>query len=143
VSQRQGLTVSPAVRRAIVAHARRDRPLECCGLLLGRGTSIVFAVPTPNVVASPVRYRVDPMTHIDVQRVLRLLAPPLDIVGVYHSHPAGEPLPSPTDIAEASYPEWAHIIIGFRSGRPLVNAFTIQRGRVRALRIQWSMIRRG
>ena len=42
---RGALRGRPSVRAAIVAHARRDSPRECCGLLLGEGGSILFALP--------------------------------------------------------------------------------------------------
>ena len=44
--------------------------------------------------------------------MLRQFSPALSILGVYHSHPAGVAEPSPTDIDEAMYPEWAYVIIG-------------------------------
>ena len=50
--------IPAVVRRAIVAHARRERPNECCGLLLGRGTAVQFALPVANVLASATRYRI-------------------------------------------------------------------------------------
>jgi proteasome lid subunit RPN8/RPN11 len=42
-----------AVRRAIVAHARRARPQECCGFLIGQGNRVQFACPMANVAADP------------------------------------------------------------------------------------------
>src|SRR4030095_10291806 len=40
---------------AIVAHARRDAPNECCGLLVGRPGEILEAVPASNGAAEPAK----------------------------------------------------------------------------------------
>jgi proteasome lid subunit RPN8/RPN11 len=132
---RRALFLPSVVRRAIVAHARSERPLECCGLLIGRGRHVWSVLPAENAARSAVRYDLDPRTHIDARRVLRRIVPPVGIVGVYHSHPAGPARPSPSDIAAAAYDEWVHVIVGFRGARAEIAAFHIRRGRVTALPI--------
>lgn len=117
----------PAVRRAIIAHAREDAPNECCGFLVGRGRDVIAAVRLRNVVKSPTRFRVDPREHIEVRRMLRRFEPPLDIVGLYHSHPASAPIPSPTDLAEAHYREWLYVIVGLAGPRPRIRAWRAER----------------
>ena len=127
-----------AVRAAIVAHARREAPRECCGLLLGDRGRILFALPMANVAADPiVRFRVDDRAHLEARRLVRRFVPPLGIVGVYHSHPKGEPQPSETDLAEAHYPEWVYLIAGVRGGRVAVRGFRIARRRALEVRIRW------
>jgi proteasome lid subunit RPN8/RPN11 len=109
------------VRHAILAHARRDAPRECCGFLVGSGRRVAFAVALPNVAAKPtVRYRIDDRDHIEIRRWLRHFRPPLEIVGVYHSHPNGDARPSPTDRSEWHYPGWISVIVGLKRGRPRV-----------------------
>jgi proteasome lid subunit RPN8/RPN11 len=131
------LVMPTAVRRALVAHARRERPDECCGLLVGTGSRVAFAVPARNVDASPTtRYRIDPRQHLDLQRVLRGAVPPIEIIGVYHSHPRGEAVPSESDVAEAHYDEWTYVIVGLRARAARVRAFRIRRGRAHAVPIR-------
>ena len=89
----------------------------------------------PNAEASATRYRVDDALHLELRRVLRRCSPPLSILGVYHSHPAGTADPSPSDVAEAMYPDWAYVIIGLGARRASVRAFRLGAGRVRELRI--------
>ena len=114
------------VRRAMVAHARSDAPNECCGLLIGQGRLVRFAVPLSNVDPRPaVGFRVDPAEHIAVRRIVRRLTPKLSIVGVYHSHPRGPAVPSARDIAECHYPDWIFVIVG-RDGRS-VRAYQLRR----------------
>src|SRR3990172_542050 len=111
------MVLPPAVRRAIVRHAREACPLECCGLLVGRGRDVMFAVRMRNVDASPGRYRLDDRAHIELRKTLRAFAPARSIVGVYHSHPDGTATPSRADCAEAHYPDWLHVIVGLGVGR--------------------------
>ena len=129
--QRVGLP--RAVRRAILEHARRQAPRECCGLLVGRGRQVIFAVACINVARSTTRYRIAPREHIDLRRALRAFSPSLEIIGVYHSHPRGTPVPSPTDVADAAYPDWIYVIVGRDGGRPAIGAYRIRAGRVGAL----------
>src|SRR5262245_58529317 len=91
---------------AIVAHARRDSPRECCGLLVGVGDCVSEAVATTNVATEPMRrYEVAPAEHFALVRRCRNAAngsaSDQAILGVYHSHPHSVPVPSATDTAEA------------------------------------------
>ena len=125
-----------AVRRTIVAHARRDRPNESCGFLLGRGAHVRYATAMRNVAARPAQaYRIDDREHITLRRVLRALEPELGIVGVYHSHPSGPARPSAQDVREAHYPDWIHVIVGFSGRRAVIYAYRIRRGVVTTLAI--------
>ena len=136
----QPIVIRSAVRSAILAHARRARPAECCGLLLGAGNHVAFAVPMANASASLTRFQIDPAAHIDLRRVVRAFVPALSIVGVYHSHPAGDAAPSTSDLAEAMYPDWVYVIIGLgaRAGRRSpIRAYRLARGRARPWPIRW------
>ncbi len=93
----------------IVAHAREAAPRECCGLLVGTPGRIEEGVAMRNVDPSPSRFQVDPEAHIQLNRSLRGTG--RGVIGAYHSHPASGAEPSPTDIAEAHYPDFVHIIV--------------------------------
>ena len=122
--------LSAAIRCAIVREALAARPHECCGLLVGRRQTIVAILPMQNVADSTeTRFKVDDAAHIEARRMLRRLHPPIEIVGVYHSHPSGAAVPSPVDVAEAHYPDWIHIIVGLGGRRPVLRAFRIVNGR--------------
>jgi len=131
------IAIAPHVRRAILAQARREAPQECCGLLLGDRGRVLFAAAMRNVAGSSTRYRVDDGAHLELRRVIRQFSPNLSILGVYHSHPAGTAEPSPTDLAEAMYPDWAYVIIGLASPRTSVRAFRIHQGKADELKIGW------
>jgi proteasome lid subunit RPN8/RPN11 len=101
--------ISRGAAEEISAHAREALPSECCGVLIGSGSAIVEARRTRNLSESRTRFEIDPKGHIDARRDARRRG--LDVVGFYHSHPQSEPIPSKTDLAEASYPDLLHLIV--------------------------------
>ena len=119
---------------AIVDHAKREAPYECCGLLVGPGGRIERAVATRNAVSSPTRYLVDPMEHFALIRELRGTGQ--DIVGAYHSHPASPAVPSPSDVNEAWDAEFLYVIVSLEDeARPDVRAFRIANGHYMAVEV--------
>jgi len=125
----QTIQVRAGVLEHMTAHAVAEAPLECCGLLVGTPSCIDECVPTTNVEASRVRYQVDPREHLQLQRTLR--GTPRAIVGSYHSHPSSSPLPSPSDVAEAHYPEFLYAIVSLVTPKnPEIRVFRIHSGNV-------------
>ncbi len=114
-----------AVLADLDAHARAERPNECCGLLVGRGDRVARSVRARNARASPTRYLVDPRDHFATIRAAR--AEGLAVLGAYHSHPASPPVPSITDLAEANDPDLVYLIVSPGPGEtpPDVRAFVI------------------
>ncbi len=107
------LTIRRAALDVIRRHADDDLPNECCGLLIGRAGMVERAAPARNLRASPDRYLVDPADHCAAIRSAR--AGGFEVVGVYHSHPTGSLRPSAVDRREASYREFAYLIVSPRA----------------------------
>jgi proteasome lid subunit RPN8/RPN11 len=112
----------------VVAHARAEAPHECCGLLAGHiENGIGFATvrfPITNALASPTEYETDARDLFAAFRALR--AGGLELLAVYHSHPASEPVPSRRDVARNTYGETVvHLIVGLGSAEPTVRAWWI------------------
>ncbi len=114
---------------AIVAHARREAPNECCGLLVGQAQCIERRVETRNAAHTPrTRYLVDPRQHFALIRELRGTA--REIVGAYHSHVASPAVPSQADIERAWAAPFLYVIVSLRDGaRPDVRGFRLADGR--------------
>ena len=106
------LTIRRAALDVIRRHAADDLPNECCGLLIGGARSVERALRARNLRPSPNRYLVDPADHCAALRTAR--ASGLQVVGVYHSHPAGSLRPSAVDRREASYREFVYLIVSPR-----------------------------
>jgi [CysO sulfur-carrier protein]-S-L-cysteine hydrolase len=114
----------------IVAHAREDAPNECCGLLIGRRDAIHRSYRAKNLEASPTRYLIDPADHFAALRDAR--TEKLQVIGAYHSHPATDPMPSPSDIAEsASGPRFLYLIVSLKdTTAPSYAAFFVRNAAV-------------
>ena len=85
----------------LVRERTRAAPEEACGILLGRGGHIEQAVSARNVHPTPrSHFEIDPQALIDAHRAARQGGP--EVIGYYHSHPAGTAEPSAVDSAEAA-----------------------------------------
>ena len=126
--------IAAAVLQAVFAHARDEAPRECCGLLVGTGSSIDEAVRTSNVEPGTTRYRVDPADHFRL--IKRLRGTGRDILGAYHSHPRSPARPSPTDIAEASGEGFLYVIASLAEGTPEIRAFRIHGAAAREVTLE-------
>jgi len=83
------------------AEARAAHPRECCGILLGEDARIDAIKPARNIHASPqTHFEIDPQVLVDAHRAARQGG--AQVIGFYHSHPAGDPAPSRTDTQMAS-----------------------------------------
>jgi proteasome lid subunit RPN8/RPN11 len=123
------LWLTPEQARDILEHARAEAPNEACGLLLGQGGAVTEIVRTRNDDPDPHNgFVVSPR---DLFAVLnRVEQQSLELVGVYHSHPTGHPIPSERDIREAHYPDAAQLIVGLAGPEPEIAAWRIDSGRV-------------
>ncbi len=109
--------------------------MECCGLLAGVGGVITRIFPAKNALASPTGYDVAPQELFQLFR--RMREEGLEHLGIYHSHPASENVPSPRDIELAAYPTEAYFIISLLPAAPHpVRAFSICDGHVQELEIE-------
>ena len=114
----------------IVAHAVRDAPNECCGVIAGRDGAATAAHATENVVASPFRFEIDGLTLMGL--IDRFEEEGDELGAIYHSHTRSEPYPSQTDINFAKdWPGWEWLIVGLAGEEPVVRSYLIEDGVVR------------
>ena len=109
------LTIPASLLEEVIAHARRDLPNECCGLLAGRileGTGIVAArFAIGNDAASPTEYATNARDLLAAFRAMR--SDGTELLAIYHSHPTSEAVPSRHDIERNTYGESVvHLIVG-------------------------------
>jgi proteasome lid subunit RPN8/RPN11 len=130
------IRVPKQVLDEMIAHARRDASVECCGLLAGRDGIITRVFPAANAAANPASsYEIAPKEIFERMREMR--AEGIEMIGIYHSHPNGKNEPSPRDVEQAYYSEAAYFIISPRDDpERAVRAFSIREGRVEEIEIQ-------
>ncbi len=113
-------------------HVAACLPEEACGLLGGLAGRVLRVYPVPNALHSPVRYRMEARAQVQAQHDIERRG--WEMLGVYHSHPRGPAAPSPTDAAEAAYPQCAWLIWSMdEAGAWQCRAFRIAAGRVAPL----------
>jgi proteasome lid subunit RPN8/RPN11 len=106
--------VPAALVEAMHAHADREAPRECCGVLIGRWTGrdceVVNALPGRNLATTVDLYELDPEDFVQADK--RAGEVGLEVVGFYHSHPRGPDHLSEVDRRQA----WAGYLYLLVSG---------------------------
>jgi proteasome lid subunit RPN8/RPN11 len=129
------LILSPADYAAMLDHVQAECPNEACGLLAGSGADVRRIYPVENLAHSPTVYEMNPAGQIAAFLAMEALG--WELSGIYHSHPAGPAEPSPTDIAQAYYPDSIYVIISpGASGAWQARGFQIAEGRVREVPLE-------
>ncbi len=109
---------------AMIEHARKESPLECCGILSGKDGTVQKAFELRNEEQSPIRYSMSPKEQLKVFEEMDREA--LEMMAIYHSHTHTLPFPSETDVGLAFYPDVASVIISLKEETPVVKAFQIR-----------------
>lgn len=114
------------LRDRLVSAARDGAPEEVCGVLAGefggRASRVTGVHPAPNAAADPTtRYAIDPERQYAILRTVEDAGD--EVVGFYHSHPAGPAGPSETDAAEATWPERSYLIVILSGDAPAVGSW--------------------
>ena len=109
----------------MIEHARKESPLECCGILSGKDGIVQKSFELRNAEQSPIRYSMSPRDQLGIFEEMDREA--LEMVAIYHSHTHTIPFPSETDVRLAFYPEVFSVIISLKEEKnPQVKAFRIQ-----------------
>ena len=113
----------------IVEQGRAGKPLEICGLMAGTKetdggpgevTRVAAVYPMESQDKSALTYSMNPLHYLRVEKQVQ--AQGLQIIGIYHTHPATQPYPSPTDVAQAHwgdlddlrFPGYSYLIVSLR-----------------------------
>jgi proteasome lid subunit RPN8/RPN11 len=94
------IEVTSGVLAILLDEAAKAAPEECCGLLLGpesgQGGRIETARAAVNIADDRhLRFEIDPLALLAAHKRARGGGP--QVLGYYHSHPTGHPVPSATD----------------------------------------------
>lgn len=109
------LRIPSSIYGAMIQQARAELPNECCGLLAGHisedetAAEVTAIYPLINELKSPTEFVSEPRSHLRAERDIRSRA--LDVLAVYHSHPASEPIPSKRDLERNYSPRVMNLIL--------------------------------
>jgi len=120
----------------IVAHAVRDAPNECCGIVAVRDGAATGVHATENLAASPFRFEVDGPALF---RLLESIESDGGELGaIYHSHTRSDPYPSQTDVNFSSgWPGVEWIIVGVdKQGEAEVHSYLIDGGQISEVKLE-------
>lgn len=129
------LMMSQADYDAMLAHVQAHWPEEACGLLAGQEQVVRQVYLIENIRHSPTEYEMHAVEQ--VRAMVETEARGWEVVGIFHSHPHGPPIPSETDVALAFYPEAVYVICS-PDERAVWQArgFRIEAGNVTEVRIE-------
>ncbi len=131
---------SPACELAVGVHdrliaiARAALPNEACGLLAGPArtdvdTSVVVAAvwPVANALRSPHRFALDGAGMLEAED--RIEAAGQTVIGVFHSHPTSQAVPSATDRADAQrwdpHHRFVHALVSMQGFVPTIRIWRL------------------
>ena len=117
----------------MLEHVDGQAPLEACGLLAGKNDEVEKVLLVRNQAQSPVKFVMEPYEQLAAFNWID--ANNLELLGIFHSHPAGPETASVTDIKEAAY-EVVHLIWSRNHGPWQVRGFWIENGRVAEVPLQ-------
>jgi proteasome lid subunit RPN8/RPN11 len=109
-------------------HAEQESPVEACGYLAGTGEKVTRRYPMTNTDRSKEHFTLDPKEQFSVMKAVRQVG--LNILAVYHSHPASPARPSAEDIRLAYDPTVVYVIVSLHEDTKTIRAFRIHQGTI-------------
>ncbi|MFA6922617.1 MAG: M67 family metallopeptidase [Bacteroidales bacterium] len=107
----------------IIAHAKKENPIEACGYLVGSANTITKIYEMKNIDNSQEHFSFDKIEQFEVLKNSRKNG--LEIIANYHSHPKTPSRPSEEDIKLAFDPNILYFIISLAENIPVLKAFKI------------------
>ncbi len=97
----------------MVAHARKDLPNECCGMVGGADGAASVVIPVVNSAASPLRFEMDSQGQYDALKSIEDAGG--ELLAIYHSHTKSAAYPSQTDVNQAvNWPDAVYLIVSLQ-----------------------------
>jgi sulfite reductase (ferredoxin) len=117
------LKIKEDIISGIIAHAKKEAPIEACGYLAEKEGVIVQQYKMKNMDASEVHFTLDPEEQFEAVRDMRKKG--FKLAAVYHSHPTTSAHPSQEDIRLAYDPDLSYVIVSLLDGSETLKSFKI------------------
>ena len=131
------LTFRKTDLQTIINHCMAGLPNESCGMLAGKDGAVEKVYCMKNAKPGPDYYEMEPEEQFRVMKDIRDAG--LQMIGLFHSHPAGQAYPSGVDVEQAywpgtqlpNYPDAVYVIVSLMDrARPNARGFSIEEGKV-------------
>jgi [CysO sulfur-carrier protein]-S-L-cysteine hydrolase len=136
MADRFDLEVPVSIYDDLVAQARSEVPVECCGLLAGRlpafdskpaRAKVERRYPLVNELQSPREFLSESRSMFDAMRDMERRG--LEVLAVYHSHPQSPPTPSRKDLEWSYSSQVVHLILSLATATPELRGWWLEQDR--------------
>lgn len=103
------LRIQQNVVKDIIAHVRREAPIEACGYLAEKDGIVIRHYELTNMDVSEVHFTMNPVEQFAAVRSMRVAE--CNLRAVYHSHPSTPARPSAEDIRLAYDVDLSYVIV--------------------------------
>jgi len=122
------MKISKKIVEAIYEQALEEAPIEACGYLVGKDGVVTKHYRMTNADQSETHFSLDPKEQFHVAKTARTEG--LELIAVYHSHPATPARPSEEDIRLAFDSSISYVIASLANGKRNMKSFKIKDGEV-------------
>jgi proteasome lid subunit RPN8/RPN11 len=120
------LTISKAVFDQLTTLARKEAPLEACGLLAGIDKNVTHFYPLTNADAAPEHFSMIPEEQFAAIKDMRTKS--INMLGIWHSHPETPARMSEEDLRLAFTPDVIYVITSLTEDIPSISGFRVEAG---------------
>lgn len=122
------MKIDDNVIKVIIEQAKKDAPIESCGLLLGIDDHVTESYWMENIDHSEEHFSFSPKDQFAALKYAR--SKELKILANWHSHPASPSRPSEEDLRLANDPNIRYAILSLQNGKVHLNSFKVLNGKV-------------
>lgn len=122
------LSIPDEIYQQMIAQARAEAPIEACGMLAGRDSTVEKLYKMTNADNATDHFMMEPAEQFAAIKDMRSAG--VEMLAVYHSHPESPARPSQEDIRLALTPGVMYVIVSLLGDAPSVRGFLIADGQV-------------
>ena len=123
------LEIPNIIYEQMVAQVKAEAPIEACGILAGSDNRVEKLYKMTNAEKRNNHFMMEPAEQFKVVKDIRSAG--LEMLAIYHSHPATPTRPSDEDIRLALTPDVTYVIVSLENGdHPAVKGFLMENGSI-------------
>lgn len=123
------LEIPNKIFQQMLSQNQVEAPIEACGILAGSDSKVEKLYKMTNADKSSDHFMMEPAEQFKVAKDIRSAG--LEMLAIYHSHPATPARPSQEDIRLSLMPDVTYVIVSLQdSSCPAIKGFLIKDGNV-------------